>query len=567
MTVLTWPNAPVSAVRRTLRTSVSGAMSPFTLSEQVQDWGGEVWEYEFDLPPQRQREGKALEAFFNRLGGKRGRFVFADPSICNPPSGAPVVSGFTAEARVNIWDWSEAFDQSAWSKSGVTVTPDVAAAFDGSMIADRLVETATSGEHFLDQSKSVSVGNIRTIAVDVRADGSGRNLRLRTVVAAGANSVDINPDAGTAVISGNASILSHGIIDLGGGWYRAWMTSVAVATGTGVYRLQIVNGALSVYEGSESAGIFLARAMLNGGDLLDYQRVDATFTPSVPAVAASGQTGNRLVTSGWAAARDQRNLLRQSEQFGQSPWGRTGCTVSPNTLIAPDGTLTADTLTATGTSFARTAQTVPLGAGQHALSIHVKAGTAAFLSGTVEVAGQTLRIYANVGTGAATATASTGTISATALPSVDLGNGWVRFSWSINIPVAGGYNVFFAAADAYQSFAVTVGRTIHLWGAQLELGGLTEYQRTPSAVLYVGEFFSLGDGSATRLYQLTADVVPDNNGVAFLDFVPRLRSSPVPDAPLQVRHPRVLLRSTGPVPANISVARHYTFSVQAREAI
>ncbi|WP_299945364.1 hypothetical protein [uncultured Ruegeria sp.] len=84
--------------------------------------------------------------------------------------------------------------------------------------------------------------------------------------------------------------------------------------------------------------------------------------------------------------------------------------------------------------------------------------------------------------------------------------------------------------------------------------------------LKAGDFFSLGSDEETRFYQLTADVVPIA-GAATLEFVPALRSSPGDDAALEVSNPRVLLRATSPLPANIQAGDMYRFSFTAREAI
>jgi len=98
-------------------------------------------------------------------------------------------------------------------------------------------------------------------------------------------------------------------------------------------------------------------------------------------------------------------------------------------------------------------------------------------------------------------------------------------------------------------------------------GGSTLVTDGWSAVgLKNGDFFQLGTDSATRLYQLTADVVPVA-GAATLQFVPPLRTPPADNQPLIVAAPQVLLRLTGPVPAMVQGADRYQFSVQAREAI
>jgi len=88
-----------------------------------------------------------------------------------------------------------------------------------------------------------------------------------------------------------------------------------------------------------------------------------------------------------------------------------------------------------------------------------------------------------------------------------------------------------------------------------------------SLALETGDFISLGDDTDTRLYQVTADAVADAAGAATLQITPRLRSSPLGGAPLEIAAPAVLLRLTGSVPTRINRADSHRFSVTAREAL
>ena len=88
-----------------------------------------------------------------------------------------------------------------------------------------------------------------------------------------------------------------------------------------------------------------------------------------------------------------------------------------------------------------------------------------------------------------------------------------------------------------------------------------------SPTLETGDFISLGSGADTRLYQATADAVANGSGKASLQITPRLRSSPLSGAPLEIAAPMVLLRLTGPVPTRINRADNHRFSVTAREAL
>jgi hypothetical protein len=90
---------------------------------------------------------------------------------------------------------------------------------------------------------------------------------------------------------------------------------------------------------------------------------------------------------------------------------------------------------------------------------------------------------------------------------------------------------------------------------------------TSSTPLFAGDFFSLGSDQQTRLYQLTADVVSDEAGLAALSFVPRLRAAPVDGTPLEIAAPTVVLRLTAPVPTRIGRADTFLFTLTAREAL
>lgn len=85
--------------------------------------------------------------------------------------------------------------------------------------------------------------------------------------------------------------------------------------------------------------------------------------------------------------------------------------------------------------------------------------------------------------------------------------------------------------------------------------------------MQAGDFFSIGTGANTRLYQLTADVVSDIAGEATLQFVPNLRASPADNAPLIVDVPRVLLRPQSVIPYDPAPGPFFRVSFTAIEAL
>lgn len=108
MTVPVFPSTLIRSVSRKLATAVGASPSTFTGTEQVQDWGGEWWEYEIEMAIVQGRNGQILSAFLAQLGGRRGTFLFADPSIRNTTGvGVPLVNGANQSGNSLVTDgWS-----------------------------------------------------------------------------------------------------------------------------------------------------------------------------------------------------------------------------------------------------------------------------------------------------------------------------------------------------------------------------------------------------------------------------------------------------------------------------
>lgn len=173
-----------------------------------------------------------------------------------------------------------------------------------------------------------------------------------------------------------------------------------------------------------------------------------------------------------------QNFLLYSEDFTNAAWAKVGVSAEANTTIAPNGSLTADTLTVTGSPFPRTSQNYTLSAGtNYGLSVYVKAGTAAYFNGTVEYLTNPFRYTVNF----LTMTAVIRNTTAGYSPSISLvpmGDDWYRVEISFTAPVTNSYLIFFGpGSDANPSISV-LGVTTHVWGAQLNSGAPGPYQIT-----------------------------------------------------------------------------------------
>jgi hypothetical protein len=158
------------------------------------------------------------------------------------------------------------------------------------------------------------------------------------------------------------------------------------------------------------------------------------------------------------------NLLAYSEQFDNaSYWSIYLSTVTANTTISPDGTNTADTLTAGAPTGGDVYRLITLN-GTYSASVFFKAGT----SNSSRIA------FSNGDTAFFNLINGTYTLSGGISASIEsFQNGWYRCTFVSNV-TAGIYVAF--------SNNGTTGQTVFIWGAQLEAGSYaTSYIPTTSA--------------------------------------------------------------------------------------
>ena len=279
--------------------------------------------------------------------------------------------------------------------------------------------------------------------------------------------VDDTPVDGatTAPISSNwafdhaANLNAHGISDFGETLVDDTSASAALTT----------LGAAS----DDLDNITLARPSIRPSLLLDFANSKVldpriTFTRAAVGTYYDGKT----------VAKAEENLLKYSQEFDNGVWHKNAVNVTANSIAAPDGTTTSDTLTATSTGNALVFPTNPtVTTSSYTASVCAKAGTAPivyfrdFLStGSVEFT------YFNVSTGAVGTASSQHTASI-----VSLGDDWYRCIITFT-PNAARTNQFqIGIADADNSVSVTNGATAYLWGAQLEQrSSATAYTPTTS---------------------------------------------------------------------------------------
>ena len=162
------------------------------------------------------------------------------------------------------------------------------------------------------------------------------------------------------------------------------------------------------------------------------------------------------------------NLLTYSEQFDDASWTKIATSVSANTTIAPDGTLTADTVTISAGGHVLRKEISVTQNTQYTFSFYVKRGTAA-----------------NLGYSVYNLTASAEFITATSYYSQTSATDWVRISVTFTTPSG------CTSIGVYPFRDGGATGTAFVWGAQLEIGSTANsYYATTSTAKNRGTIWS-----------------------------------------------------------------------------
>jgi hypothetical protein len=171
------------------------------------------------------------------------------------------------EARTNLQTYSEQLDNAAWTKNNTTVTANATTAPDGTLTADRLLETATTVSFYVANfGGATATPGTYTASVFAKGDGSGRLLNMTLQQSGAYQQSYFNLSTGT--VSNVDVSLTASIQALSNGWYRCSVTGTSSSATTLFLYSAVAAGENSVYvtrAGSASAGLFLWGAQLEAG--------------------------------------------------------------------------------------------------------------------------------------------------------------------------------------------------------------------------------------------------------------------------------------------------------------
>jgi hypothetical protein len=405
----------------------------------------------------------------------------------------------TAKAEENLLLQSQDFS-TTWSAGSTTVTANTEVAPNGTTTAETITATASTAIHRVTQTGAGASGTLRTVSVFAKA---GTNNYLQIYFDGDAQAFG-NFDIDTGVVGTNGTSATISIVNFGNDWYRCILTTSSATSGTTLNIILTSSDSAARAESWTTAGtetVFLWGAQLEQRSAVtDYTpTTTAPITNYVPALqtAASGvaRFDHRPLTGeslGLLVEEQRTNLLTYSAEFNDAAWTKVQSSITANTVVAPDGTLTGDKLVEDTTN---NRHQVTRGVGafidratQRTISVYVKAaGRTQLQIQDNAFSSNVARAIFDLSSGTVTLSTVTGTATIQGTSITPVGNGWFRCSLTC-IPQstsgAGSTISFETSVSGNPTYTGDGFSGIFIWGAQLEAAAFpTSYIPTVAATV------------------------------------------------------------------------------------
>lgn len=381
----------------------------------------------------------------------------------------------TAKAEENLLTNSAAF--TPFTTTGSSLTANSTTAPDGTSTAYTLTEDTANSTHRLNWGSPPS-GSAGALSVYAKANSAGRYLYISTYTTAARIAIFDLSGAGT-VTQSNASSTAT-ITSVGNGWYRCSVSVNETVTYLEFGLSNATTGSTTTaptYTGNGSSMyIWGPQFELRNAVTAYTATTTQAITNYIPVLqtAAAGQarfdhnptTGESL---GLLIEEARTNKCLRSEEFGTSPWATGNASITPNTIVAPDGNLTGDKFVedAVASTDHAVVQSVTVTAGANTFSVYVKA------------AGRT-KFQLREGSNGATADYD---LASPSSGMTDVGNGWYRCVLTAT-PASTTFiaQIYLKDNSGNKVYIGNGFSGLYLWGAQLEAGSFpTSYIATTSA--------------------------------------------------------------------------------------
>jgi len=379
-----------------------------------------------------------------------------------------------AKAEENLVQYSQEFDNAAWTKSSAIVTANATTAPDGTTTADELIEDASSALHRIFKL-NFTVDTSKTYTQSVFVKANTRDGILMRTGSGGIDADSVKFDLGTQTTTNvGVGADSSSITDVGNGWYRCSMTFSPSTNSFVVYIGLLDSNGDATYTGDGSS-LYLWGAQLEQRDSVTAYTPTTTqpITNYIPvlqtAAAGTARFDHDPVTGeskGLLIEEQRTNLITYSDALSGGSWSSNGssCSITTNYTISPDGSLNASKLSCSGGTGQVWQFNFNSGLnGSYVNSVYLKADTLSYAQ--LNVPNLTTDFVANFDLVNGTVTHVLGS-GATITP---VGNGWYRCTLPYSTSATGGPAI--TPIDSMSSGRrVGAEGSIFVWGAQMEVG-------------------------------------------------------------------------------------------------
>jgi hypothetical protein len=281
------------------------------------------------------------------------------PRFDHNPTTGESLGLLVEEARTNVVTWSQDFSQADWTKNASTVvTTAIASPIQG--VNYQKIE-ATSANTTVGITSVAVTAATQQRAVSFFAQPLGNISRVLVVVQGADARINVNLADGTFTTNAAAT---GSTVAVSGQRFSVSTPTLTNATGVRFFLKQTgdtdTNTPTTIAIGE---GLYLIGAQMEAGAF------PTSYIPTTSATVTRAADVASITGSNFGVTRT--NLLVRSEEFDNASWTKSSASITTNTTTAPDGTITADTYSGTGSSGVR--QTVTLTSGTvYTISFYVK---------------------------------------------------------------------------------------------------------------------------------------------------------------------------------------------------
>jgi hypothetical protein len=436
-----------------------------------------------------------------------------------------------------LLQYSEEFDDAAWTKTNCTITANDAVSPDGYTNADKLVESSdVSAQTHQIRSSTTTIVTNQVYTYSIFAKSSGRGIQMRASRSDGStfSTVNVDYDLTLGVVDSffenNAEYVGSSIEDYGNGWYRCILQMRFTDPTNISQRMQVYTYNESTnsvnYIGNGTSGVFIWGAQLETG---------STATEYIPTTNSARTTFAGITQDGTSASNVPRldysqgscpslllepqrtNTILRSQDLSNASWTKTNVTITQNAITSPIESFNSDAIvenSGTNTVFGFHAASRPSGltiGTTYSVSFFAKKITRDWCYFDDFNAFQTPRVlvFFNLANG----TVGTSQIGVLNPKMENYGNGWYRCSFQfVASSTLIDYRIASATSDNTVSYSGTIGQeSISVTACQFEAGSYaTSYIPTTSATVT-----RLAD--ACFKYSISS-LIGQTEGVLFFEF-------------------------------------------------